>query len=344
MKTQSLFDTPDDTPAPVGLRPDLRVGFVLIEQFTLTPVAGFVDSLRFAADKSFDSRQIFCQRDWMTVSGEPVTASCGLPIAPTCKLDPEAQYDYVVLAGGLLSGVLNPVPELLDYIHRLYERKVPIIALCASYFTLGLAGLLKGRRCAVHFTVRDKFNAMFPDTRIVVDKSYVEDDGLFTCPGGTAFDLAAEIISRHCGKRRAQKGLEYLLVADEEVEHGVGSGETSVPHVYEDPLVQRAIDYMKVNLERHCTLKDLAGRLGSNERQLHRAFMLNADLPPAQYWRKLRLQHARRLLSDTSLHVTQIAYATGFSDASHFIQQFRKQYGETPSLFRKLRHKTERLL
>lgn len=341
MKTQSSFETPDDAPAQTSPKPDLRVAFVLIEQFTLTPVAGFVDSLRFAADRSFDSRQIFCQWDWLSVSGEPVTASCGLPIAPTRRLDPEANYDYVVLAGGLLSGVLSPAPELLAYIHHMHSRKIPIIALCASYFTLGIAGLLKGRRCAVHFTVRNEFAAMFPDTQIVVDKSYVEDSGVFTCPGGTAFELAAEIISRHCGKRRAQKGLEYLLVDDEEVER---SDEVCVPHVYQDPLVQRAIDYMKVHLDSHCTLKHLASSLGCSERQLHRGFMLNADQPPAQYWRKLRLQHARKLLSDTSLHVTQIAYATGFSDASHFIQQFRKCYGETPHLFRKLRHQAERLV
>ncbi|MHC2144283.1 GlxA family transcriptional regulator [Pseudomonas sp. 210_17 TE3656] len=340
MKTQSHFEAPHDTPAQ-HLKPDLRVAFVLIDQFTLTPVAGFVDSLRFAADRSFDSRQILCQWDWLSVSGEPVSASCGLPIAPTQRLDPDAHYDYVVLAGGLLSGVMNPAPALLSYIHQLHQRKVPIIALCASYFTLGLAGLLKGRRCAVHFTVRDEFAALFPDTQIVVDKAYVEDNGIFTCPGGTAFELAAEIISRHCGKRRAQKGLEYLLVDDEEVQRSTGA---DVAHVYQDPLVQRAIDYMRKHLDSHCTLKELAISLDCSERQLHRAFLLNTDQPPAQYWRKLRLQQARKLLSDTSLHVTQIAYATGFSDASHFIQQFRKCYGETPHLFRKIRHQAERLV
>ncbi|MFK0088714.1 GlxA family transcriptional regulator [Pseudomonas sp. NPDC090755] len=340
MKTQSHFEPPHDELAPPR-KPDLRVAIVLIEQFTLTPVAGFVDSLRFAADRSFDSRQIYCQWDWLSVTGEAVTASCGLPIATTRPLDPDARYDYVVLAGGLLSGVMNPAPELLVYIQQLVERKVPIIALCASYFTLGLAGVLKGRRCAVHFTVRDEFAALFPDVRIVVDKAYVEDNGIFTCPGGTAFELAAEIISRHCGKRRAQKGLEYLLVNDEEVQRSTDSG---VAHVYQDPLVQRAIDYMRTHLDSHCTLKQLAMSLGCSERRLHRAFLLNTDQPPAQYWRQLRLQQARKLLSDTSLHVTQIAYATGFSDASHFIQQFRKCYGETPHLFRKFRHEAERLV
>lgn len=331
---------PDEESLEHVLKPDLRVAIVLIDQFTLTPVAGFVDALRFAADRSFDSRQILCQWEWLSVTGAPVSASCGLPIAPTKRLDPDAEYDYVVLAGGLLSGVMNPEPALLDYIRRLHARKVPLVALCASYFTLGLAGILKGRRCAVHFTVQERFAAMFPETQTVVDKSYIEDNGVFTCPGGSAFELAAEIIGRHCGKRRAQKSLEYLLVADEDIQRGA---DNSVAHVYQDPLVHRALDYMRAHLDSHCTIRELALQLGSNERQLNRAFLANAGQPPAQFWRKLRLQEARKLLSDTSLHVTQIAYATGFSDASHFIQQFRKSYGETPHLFRKLRHNAERL-
>ena len=46
----------------------------------------------------------------------------------------------------------------------------------------------------------------------------------------------------------------------------------------------------------------------------------------------------------TELHVTQIAYLTGFSDASHFILWFRKEFGETPCSFRKRRHDVEKLI
>jgi AraC-like DNA-binding protein len=57
----------------------------------------------------------------------------------------------------------------------------------------------------------------------------------------------------------------------------------------------------------------------------------------------LRLEHARKLLANTSQHVTTIAMTCGFSDASHFILWFRKQYGETPYAYRKRRREAERL-
>ncbi|WP_258197953.1 hypothetical protein [Pseudomonas capeferrum] len=56
-----LLAAPRQPVAPPEIKPELRVGFVLLNQFTLVPVAGRVDSLRFAADKSFRSHQVHCQ-------------------------------------------------------------------------------------------------------------------------------------------------------------------------------------------------------------------------------------------------------------------------------------------
>lgn len=90
----------EQSSVPASIKPELRVGFVLMNHFTLVPVAGLVDSLRFAADKSFRSQQVFCQWDWMTLNDQPIVASCGMPISPTKPLNLWAQYDYIVIAGG----------------------------------------------------------------------------------------------------------------------------------------------------------------------------------------------------------------------------------------------------
>ena len=321
------------------IKPELRVGFVLLNQFTLVPVAGLVDSLRFAADKSFRSQQVFCQWDWMTLDDRPVTASCGMPISPTKPLNLWAQYDYIVIAGGLLGETRNPPDWLLEALRDLHAAGVPIIALCSGSFVLGKAGLLDGRRCALHFTLRDEFKERFPQSTAVIDKSYVDDRGIITCPGGTAIDLAANLIRRHCGAVRAQKGLEYLLVEERADEAAPPAPSESV---YQNDRVQRAIAFMRANLDSSMALQAVADAVGTHPRQLHREFVANTQEPPANYWRKLRLEHARRLLVNTSQNITTIALACGFSDASHFILWFRKQYGETPYTFRKRRHEVER--
>lgn len=325
------------------IKPDLRVGFILLNQFTLVPVAGLVDSLRFAADRSFRSQQIFCQWDWMTYNDQPVFASCGMSIQPSKPLGQLESYDYIVIAGGLLSETRNPPEWLVVLLRALYEAKIPIIATCSGSFVLGKAGLLDGRRCAVHFTIRDEFIERFPKAIALIDKSYVDDGGIITCPGGTGIDLAASMIRRHCGDVRAQKGLKYLL-ADEEIDTRFELEHGHEPHVYQNELVKKAIIYMRMNLDSSATLKNVAEHVQTGTRQLHRLFLSNTNDAPASYWRKLRLEHARKLLADTSLNVTTIAIECGFSDASHFILWFRKEYGETPSTYRKRRHAVERLL
>ncbi|MBD8496539.1 GlxA family transcriptional regulator [Pseudomonas syringae] len=328
-----------DTAVHPPVKPDLRVGFILLNHFTLVPVAGLVDSLRFAADKSFRSQQVHCQWDWMTCLDEPVTASCGMPILPTKPLNVWAQYDYIVVAGGLMGETRNPPQWLLDALRDLHAAKVPIIALCSASFVLGKAGLLDGKRCAVHFTILDEFKTLFPGATAVLDKSYVDDGGIITCPGGTAIDLAASLISRHCGAVRAQKGLEYLLV---EAQTDTREQAGAPPSIYENDRVSRAIAFMRAHLDTPMSLKAVAQAVGTQPRQLHREFVANTQEPPANYWRKLRLDHARRLLVNTSQNITTIALGCGFSDASHFILWFRKQYGETPYSYRKRRHEVER--
>lgn len=325
-------------------KPELRVAFVLMDKFTLIPVAGLVDSLRFAADKSFRSHQILCQWDWMTWNNEPVSASCGLLISPTSPLESLDMYDYIVICGGLVSETRNPPQGLVQMIKDAYEGGIPLVSLCSGSFVLGKAGLLDGKRCAVHFTIREEFQNRFPNSTAIINESYIDDEGIITCPGGTAIDLAAAMIRRHCGELRAQKGLKYLLVSEDEVKYvDEEHAHELSSFVYQNELVQRVISFMQSNLSVKLTLHEITDHFQTSPRQLHRLFMANTNMAPLAFWRRLRLENARRQLAHTDTSITLIAIDNGFSDASHFISWFRKEYGETPSCYRKRRHEVEAL-
>ncbi|AGB82319.1 transcriptional regulator containing an amidase domain and an AraC-type DNA-binding HTH domain [Serratia sp. FGI94] len=326
--------------------PDLTIGFLLINHFTLASVAGLVESLRFAADESFDSRQILCRWEWMTCDNQPVTASCGLPVTPTAPLDFNQKWDYFVLAGGLLEETRDPPLWLREAVRDLHRRGVPIITLCSGAFIAGNAGLLDGRRCAIHFTTREEFRRRFPKATPVIDKTYIRDGGVISCPGGTGIDLAADLIRQHCGALRMRKVLQYLLV-DEPDGNGVrgrkreNAGELDG---YDNELVRKAVDFMQHHLDAPLPIGDVAAFVGVPFRQLNAVFTRSTGCSAAVYWRNMRLTHARKLMADTSHSINAIAQNCGFSDASHLIAWFRKQYGETPSAYRKRRRKVEYLI
>jgi transcriptional regulator GlxA family with amidase domain len=82
------------------------------------------------------------------------------------------------------------------------------------------------------------------------------------------------------------------------------------------------------------SLPDLALAAGVSERQLNRLFQQKLGRSTMGYYRDLRLDKARNLLTNSSLPLTEIAYATGFANSSHFSRLFSEYFGGAPSSFR----------
>lgn len=329
----------DSATADTSVEPDLNVGFLLIPDFTMMPVAGFVESLRFAADHSFRSHQLFCRWIWMSENKQPVKASCGMEITPQLELADPTQFDYIAVAAGLLESATHPSEAVIDYLRLAASKGIPLIGLCSGTVVLAEAGLLDHRNCAVHFTIWEYFKKRYPETVAVVESGHICDQNIITCPGGTAIDLAAEIISRHCGQSRAKKGLDYLLISGSDSE-AQETEQTAVPIddvYYENQLIEKSILLMQQNLSTPYSIRNLAEQIDTTERQLNRLFKMFMHTSPAAYWRKMRLEHSRNLLLNTAKPITDIAYETGFSDASHFSQWYKKAYGEPPAKFRRRR-------
>jgi AraC-like DNA-binding protein len=47
------------------------------------------------------------------------------------------------------------------------------------------------------------------------------------------------------------------------------------------------------------------------------------------------MQEAKKLLLHSNLNISEIGYSVGYGNPSHFTQEFTKEFGESPSFFRK---------
>jgi CheY-like chemotaxis protein len=81
-------------------------------------------------------------------------------------------------------------------------------------------------------------------------------------------------------------------------------------------------------------LAGLASAVGTNTRRLNLAFRRCVGVTVFDFLREERMKEARRLLSETSLDVQDIAAAVGFSSAANFATAFRERFGMPPSGFR----------
>lgn len=83
------------------------------------------------------------------------------------------------------------------------------------------------------------------------------------------------------------------------------------------------------------SLAALAGDLGVSERHLRRALEQELGVSPIELAQTQRLLLAKRLLADTKLPVTEIAYASGFQSLRRFNALFRERYGLSPRELRR---------
>ena len=83
-------------------------------------------------------------------------------------------------------------------------------------------------------------------------------------------------------------------------------------------------------------LSELAALAGVHRVHLVREFRKHYGTTIGEYMRKLRMDHAYRLLGQTKLPLRQIAAECRFADQSHFTKQFKKLSGITPAEYRNL--------
>jgi AraC family transcriptional regulator of adaptative response / DNA-3-methyladenine glycosylase II len=82
-------------------------------------------------------------------------------------------------------------------------------------------------------------------------------------------------------------------------------------------------------------LDAVAARLGITDRHLRRAFGAEFGVSPVAYAQTQRLLLAKRLLTDTALPVTEVAYASGFRSLRRFNALFRERYRLQPTRLRR---------
>lgn len=334
-----------DPRSDTDIEPDVRVAFVLSPQFTLLPFAGFIDAMRHSADDGDKSRQIFCHWECLAATMEPVVASCGMEVLPWRTFKDAGDYDYIVVVGGLISAFDQHHQDTFEFLTASRDRGVSIVGLCTGSFAMAEAGLMDGRRCAVHIHHRQQLLDRYPNVLPVVNEMYVFDDGLVTCPGGTAaIDLAVEILIEHCGRNRGTKGMTALVVDEHRGSHFVGRMPFQDLEECGDWRVQTAIRLMRQNIGTHYSINELSKSIGSTVRQLDRAFLNHARKSPQTVWREMRLIHAKWRLMNSNKTVTQIAHECGFSDSSHFSRWFKREFKEPPQTYRRTRLPTVRII
>lgn len=99
--------------------------------------------------------------------------------------------------------------------------------------------------------------------------------------------------------------------------------------------VLEVLNYLHMHYGESITSDFLEEKFDCNFDYLNRIFRQNIGKPIFQYLSELRINHAKELITTSSMKVTQISERVGFSDESYFSKVFKRQTGISPSDYAK---------
>ena len=101
-----------------------------------------------------------------------------------------------------------------------------------------------------------------------------------------------------------------------------------------DPFVAKALAFARNNLDKELSIGSIASAIGYSARMLHLRVKRSTGKTMMEEVRRMRLDAAARLLSDSDKSIAYIADVCGFSSASHLSMRFKDAYGTSPRRYR----------
>ena len=307
--------------------------FFMIPDFSMIAFATAIEVLRLA------NRMLgYESYKWRLAStdGSQVSASNGVIVNVDTSLEDERR----MLAGKdrpsmafLCSGVNVEKFEnkaVQGWIREEHNRGVAVGGLCTGAHILAKAGLLSGKRCAIHWENLPGFQEAFPKAEVYADLFEV-DGNVYTCAGGTAaLDMMLSLVGEDHDENLINAICEQALTDRVRGPHDRQRLPLRARLGVQNARILSIIEMMEANLSEPLTLVEIADHAGLSRRQIERLFRQHMGRSPARYYLEIRLDRARHLLIQSSLPVVEVAVACGFVSASHFSKCYRELYGRSP--------------
>ena len=304
----------------------LRVTLLVLPDSSMMSLASALDTMRAA--NRIASRDLF---EWKiaTLNGKPARLTCDLIIEPDFLLDANTSGDVLIVIASF-NQQYHAGPAHLKLIKRIARNFSAVGGIEAGSWILARSGLLESRSATTHWEDLEEFATHFPKVDLKADR-FVIDRSVFTTGGASpTFDFMLYLIRKRYGYPLA------IEVSSAFIYDGVHSATDTQPLVSlgmlenSEPRVAAAIHVMERHIDEPIAIQLIAREIKISIRMLEYLFRQTLNMSPAAYYRRLRLQTARRMVVDTRLKLQEIAIRTGFNSLSSFSRMFKNYYQQTP--------------
>jgi transcriptional regulator GlxA family with amidase domain len=265
---------------------------------------------------------------------DKVTSSAGLGLSAEPLPPAGAPLDTLMVAGGQGVDDAAADPVLVDWVRRRANEARRVASVCTGAFMLATSGLLDGRRAVTHWSFCAELARRFPAVRVESDPIFICDGPIWTSAGVTAgIDLALALVEEDLGRDMALAIARYLVVF---LKRPGGQAQFSAALSLQtaDDKFGALHAWIGDHLADDISLTVLARQAGMSERSFSRHYAQATGLTPARAVERLRVEAARRMLSESGQPIKRISQRCGFGSEETMRRSFLRLLSATPQDYR----------
>ena len=268
-------------------------------------------------------------------NGAQVAASAGLKLSTRPLPQAGETVDTLMVAGGQGVEAAAADPVIVRWVQARAKRARRIASVCTGAFLLAASGLLDGRRAVTQWSFCAELARRFPKVRVESDPIFLRDGPVWSSAGVTAgLDLALALVEEDLGRTVALAVARYLVVFMKRP-GGQAQFSTALSLQAADDEFGELHEWIGNHLGDDLPLAVLADKAGMSERSFSRHYAEATGLTPARAIERLRVEAARRLLSESGLPGKRICQRCGFGSEETMRRSFLRLLAVTPQEYRR---------
>jgi transcriptional regulator GlxA family with amidase domain len=264
-----------------------------------------------------------------TSSGIPMTAVDLRHVRPRSA-------DTVIIAGGedeRVAAVLRDA-TCLAWVRRVSRRVRRTASVCTGAFILAGAGVLDGRRATTHWSACERLAQYRPAVSVDRQAVFVRDGTVWTSAGvTTGIDMALAMVEEDHGTTVADGVARRLVLYLRRPGYQAQFSDALVAQAEHASPLGRVLDWARAHVKQ-ADLAHLARHAGLSLRTFYRRCLAELGTTPAKLLDRVRVEHARTLLSTTPAALKAVAESSGFGSVARMKRAFVRELGMPPRDYR----------
>jgi transcriptional regulator GlxA family with amidase domain len=142
---------------------------------------------------------------------ETIRARNGLKVVPHFSRESCPSPHVLIVPGGAGTRPLLNKPALLEWLRLKAKHAELTMSVCTGALVLAKAGLLAGLRATTHHDCYDLLRELAPNTEVVTDTRFVDNDRILTAAGISAgIDCSLHVVERLLGANTAAETARHM--------------------------------------------------------------------------------------------------------------------------------------